>query len=490
MTLKKNEPPLASGFDLNNNTNTILAYWDKDLVCRFVNNAVFNWFGLMPEHMINKTNLPDFLGPVYEHNLPHIEAALKGKTQVFNQMISVPSGKVLNARITYVPDFDEDNVKGIFMHVADVSHLNISDKPILDGRLKETHQSIEDIEQTLKASVLTGFPGISNLAKKHYISESKLKRDFKDKYGTTIFAYYRNLQMELADKYINTKRYNKSEMALLLNFSNPSNFSSCYKKYLKHKKANVEGANESYVTYQNFVNHAATAVAMFDINMHFIAVSPKWRQVYDLIGTELSGKSLNEVLPDIEEKFRVLQLDLLKGHVNNYANVFISQKAGRLGWIRLEIQPWYRNTDEVGGVLIFTEDITALKQTEEKDKQFFEILNKTSEIERIGTWYRDFKTNTVEWSKVTREILEVSNDYVVPDLETSLKFYKEGKSRDMVKRSLEDVFKKRSSFDIEVELISAKGNLKHVRVICYSEFDNGKCERISGIFHDIGKLIA
>ena len=50
-----------------------------------------------------------------------------------------------------------------------------------------------------------------------------------------IFSYYRNLQMQLADRYISEKKYNKKQVAEILNFSNPSNFSACYQKYLKEK---------------------------------------------------------------------------------------------------------------------------------------------------------------------------------------------------------------------------------------------------------------
>ncbi len=488
MSLNKRKGTSTPGFDLNKNTNTILAYWDKDEVCRFINYAVFNWFGTSPEQLIDKISLREFLGPVYERSSTFVKAAFNGRTQVFNRMISIPSGEVLNARITYVPDIDDNNVKGLFVHVADVSHIGEVDRPNLNDALRKTiphNQGIENIEQVLKANLLTGFPGISDLAKKNFLSESKLKRKFKDKYGTTIFAYYRHLQMELANKYISSKEYNKSQMALMLNFSNPSNFSSCYKKYLKDRQLNA-WLNYSYASYKAFVEHSVAAVAMFDINMHFIATSKKWLHQYDLNSTAITRKSLNEVLPNIEERFRALQLDALKGITNNYVGVAVEGKEGSQRWIRLDIQPWYKSIDEVGGVLIFTEDVTALKQAEEKDRQFFEIFNKTSEVERIGTWYRNFNTNTAAWSKITREILEVSDDYLIPDLETSLNFYKEGESRELVRNALKEALKKRSSLDVEVELVTAKGNLKRVRIICYSEFQNGKCEKISGIFHEIG----
>lgn len=491
MSLNNGEGSSAYSFGLNENINTVLAYCDKSEICRFINNAAFNWFGKFPKGVIDKMSLRDIFGPFYEQNRPFVMNALNGETQVYNVMFPVSSGKVINTRITYVPAVDEDEVKGIFVHLTDVGNLKHGDQPILNGTIKKlvpyNHPDIESVEQTLRESILANFPGISNIAKKHGISESKLKRDFKDKYGTTIFVYYRNLQMELASHYIDSKKFNKNELALMFNFSNPSNFSSCYKKYLKNKQANIIPSKSNYVNYKYFVEHSAAAVAMFDINMHLIVTSKKWKYVYSLNDIDAPGKSLNDIVPLIEEKLRAIQFDLLKGNINNYIDIDLAQKDNTPKWLRLVVQPWYTNIDEVGGVLIIAENITDIKQEEEKDKQFFEIFNKTSEIERIGIWYCDFALDIAEWSKITREILEVDDDYVIPDLETSLNFYK-GTSRDIVRRSLKEALKKSSSFDIEVEVITAKGNAKHVRVIAYSEFENGRCKKISGIFHEI-KLI-
>jgi len=46
-----------------NNTQAMLAYWDKNLVCRFANDAYFEWFGKKKEDMINRITLTELLGP-------------------------------------------------------------------------------------------------------------------------------------------------------------------------------------------------------------------------------------------------------------------------------------------------------------------------------------------------------------------------------------------------------------------------------------------
>ena len=42
---------------------SMLAYWDKDLICRFANKAYLDWFGKPKDEMIDKINIKDLLGP-------------------------------------------------------------------------------------------------------------------------------------------------------------------------------------------------------------------------------------------------------------------------------------------------------------------------------------------------------------------------------------------------------------------------------------------
>lgn len=227
------------GLEVTDNISAMLAYWDSDLVCRFANSAYREWFGYSAEEMIDKMTLDQVLGPLYRMNLPYIRAALAGKPQTFERAIVLPDGRVRHSLANYIPDVKEGVVKGFYVHVADITPLieNTMDDHSRDNLIvKYYRSSLADIEQTLVDSLTTGFPGIKNLAAKHFISESKLKRDFKAAFNTTIFAHYRTLQMELAHKYLSEGGYNKKELAMLFNFSNPSNFSSCYRKFLDKRK--------------------------------------------------------------------------------------------------------------------------------------------------------------------------------------------------------------------------------------------------------------
>lgn len=45
----------------------MVAYWDKNQVCRFANRAYEKWFGVPPEAVIGRT-MKELLGPLYPLN--------------------------------------------------------------------------------------------------------------------------------------------------------------------------------------------------------------------------------------------------------------------------------------------------------------------------------------------------------------------------------------------------------------------------------------
>jgi PAS domain-containing protein len=152
--------------------------------------------------------------------------------------------------------------------------------------------------------------------------------------------------------------------------------------------------------------------------------------------------------------------------------------------MRWNIAPWHGSNGEVQGLLLITEDITLVKEKEKERDQDAEILAKANEISRIGTWMRNFTNNTAFWSRISKEILEVPMD-LEPELNLVMNFYKPGTSRDLANSVLDSALRTGKPFDIQVEMLTGRGNVKKVRIIGYPDFRNGRCERISGTFQEI-----
>ncbi len=128
----------------------MLAYWDKDQICRFANNAYLEWFGKRSEDMIDKMTLKELLGPLYQKNLIYIEEAYKGNVQVFEREIPTPDGSVRQSMATYTPDIVNGEVQGIIVHVADVSYLKN-----IELQLKFAKEKAEELATH---DFLTGLP--------------------------------------------------------------------------------------------------------------------------------------------------------------------------------------------------------------------------------------------------------------------------------------------------------------------------------------------
>jgi len=73
-------------------------------------------------------------------------------------------------------------------------------------------------------------PTIEALASKAAMSTAKLKRIFKDVYGTGIYSYYQKQRMQKARELLLTGNFSVKEVGLHLGYANLSNFATAFKK--------------------------------------------------------------------------------------------------------------------------------------------------------------------------------------------------------------------------------------------------------------------
>lgn len=131
-------------------------------------------------------------------------------------------------------------------------------------------------------------------------------------------------------------------------------------------------------------------------------------------------------------------------------------------------------------------DVTKQKEAEKKLERTQRLLRQTSETARVGGWEVDVVKNTTTWTNITYEIHEESLDYI-PVVETALQYYKQGESRKKIEKAFAALVEKGELFDLELQIVTAKGNEKWVRTIGAADFVDGKCIRAYGTFQDIDK---
>jgi PAS domain S-box-containing protein len=100
---------------------TRLAYYDKDLICRFASAAHASRYGKRAADMVgshlSEVVPPDLLPEIF----PHVTAALAGQVATVEIDRITADGTHHYDEIHYIPDFQQDVVEGIFIELHDIS---------------------------------------------------------------------------------------------------------------------------------------------------------------------------------------------------------------------------------------------------------------------------------------------------------------------------------------------------------------------------------
>ncbi len=138
---------------------------------------------------------------------------------------------------------------------------------------------------------------------------------------------------------------------------------------------------------------------------------------------------------------------------------------------------------EAIGVLGVGRDITERRKNEEKLREQDELLREMSALTHSGAWGFDPQTGKGEWTEEVAKIHEVD-----PSTGTSMDFglgFFHGEHRAKIEAAVKEAVEKGTPYDLELEMITARGNRKWVRTICHPVVRDGKVLKVRGSIQDI-----
>jgi diguanylate cyclase (GGDEF)-like protein/PAS domain S-box-containing protein len=156
-----------------------------------------------------------------------------------------------------------------------------------------------------------------------------------------------------------------------------------------------------------FIDQAPVSIAMFDRDMRYIAASRRWVSDYDFAHKQWRGVSHYELFPDLPQRWILMHERAQRGEVVANADDRFDRADGTVRWLRWEIRPWFH--DEVqGGILIFVEDVTENKSSEQRILQLNanleqRVQDRTAELEQT---IAELERALAEAEKLRKELRE------------------------------------------------------------------------------------
>ncbi|MFV0152351.1 response regulator [Empedobacter falsenii] len=131
--------------------------------------------------------------------------------------------------------------------------------------------------------------------------------------------------------------------------------------------------------FETFINHVPASVAMFDNKMNYLTLSNKWSEEFVVKKKNVIGKSHYDIY-DVPEERKLIYEACLNGESHsNPDSIFSTPKYDSEQHYAWEIHPWYINKKQIGGLIMFSQNITeSVKKNKElkKAKKNADIANR------------------------------------------------------------------------------------------------------------------
>ena len=478
---------------------------DENNITTFANKKMCDILEYSNSEMLGKTNT-FFMDDVSRHLASSaIQRKEIGVAEAIDFSYITKSGRHIKTKVSANPIFDEDGrYEGALAMVADVT-----EKVLADEMLQESEFRYREIayEMQLESSRLVEAQAVAKVGSWEVDLDS-LKVNWSDETYRIFETDSRRFQVTISAimDFVDPVDRNQVESAFhaSLESNSPNSFehkiiaaNGVEKSVIEHWKiirneighpisamgtcqdiSDNKKANEEIRFKANLLNTIGQAVIATDLNGVVSYWNNAAEKIYGWTTEEAIGKNIAILTPSCQTKHQTLEIIEQLDLGNPWTGEFIvKRKDGSDFPAFVTDSPIFNQQNELCGMVGISSDITEKKKLEE-------LLDKAKNLARLGSWEVDLIKGTIYWSAMTRQIHEVSTDFV-PDLETAINFYKEGVSR----KSIEEALKKGSEngipWDLELEVVTAKGNVRWVRTMGEAAFLNSECIKLTGSFQDI-----
>jgi PAS domain S-box-containing protein len=230
---------------------------------------------------------------------------------------------------------------------------------------------------------------------------------------------------------------------------------------------------------QCIVEHANSAVAVFDDKMNYIYVSRKFMADFRVENMDLIGKNHYDMFPDLSPDVIEAHRKALQGTVTRNDRGKYIHPDGSVEWTKWEVRPWYETEEKIGGIILYAEYITEQVKAEEQIRESERRLN--SLVENLpGFVYRckyDENWTMLFLSSRFEKITGYPTTDFIENARQTFNNIIEKEFQPQIFKKWETAVNEHAGFEAEYRMITADGKPRWVH------------ERGAGVYTGDGKLL-
>lgn len=193
---------------------------------------------------------------------------------------------------------------------------------------------------------------------------------------------------------------------------------------LKEAKKSIE---QRELQLRRFVEQAPVAVAMLDKDMNYLSVSNQWYEEYSIDEKNIIGKNHYDVFPEISKN---------KGWLNDHEKVLTGEELsnardkfvradGSIQYLAWKLIPWTDALGGIGGMIMYTSDITNEIEYQDKLENLNEVLEhqvetRTEELLRVNQELESFSYSVSHDLRAPLRSINGFSDILKEDYEEKL----------------------------------------------------------------------